>query len=150
TLRSASGCCRRCLTMADPTSHRTRPGRRRRTPTRSKPRGRCRRRRIARSNLDGLVSPDAVTPYAHQASAGALWRLGASATIEADYSYAADRSVWNFRNINIAYDPATGANYPSTNIARRPYPDWGTVSSEARRPENRARAARGKWHGGNL
>ena len=31
-------------------------------------------------------------------------------------------------NINLSYDPATGANFPSSNRALRPYPDWGVVS----------------------
>ena len=31
------------------------------------------------------------------------------------------------QNINLSYDPVTGANYPFTNIATRPYPGWGTV-----------------------
>jgi hypothetical protein len=31
-------------------------------------------------------------------------------------------------NINLKYDPATGANLPFANRANRPYPDWGVVS----------------------
>lgn len=81
-----------------------------------------------RPNLDGLVSPDAVVPYTHQASIGAQWLFGERTTLELDYAYSADRALWNFRNINVAYNPATGANYPFTDIARRPYPEWGTVT----------------------
>jgi len=30
--------------------------------------------------------------------------------------------------VNLTYDPATGANYPFSNVARRAFPDWGTIS----------------------
>jgi hypothetical protein len=57
-------------------------------------------------------------------------------TLEVDYAYLGDRAVWTPRNINLAYDPATGANYPFTFIARRPYPEWGVVI--ANRPVGRS------------
>jgi hypothetical protein len=32
--------------------------------------------------------------------------------------------------MNIAYNPATGANYPFTNLSMLPFPDWGAVLGE--------------------
>jgi hypothetical protein len=31
-------------------------------------------------------------------------------------------------NVNLTYNPATGANYPSSDRSRRPFPDWGIVT----------------------
>jgi hypothetical protein len=31
-------------------------------------------------------------------------------------------------DVNLAYNPATGANYPFSDRARRPFPDWGVVT----------------------
>ena len=33
-------------------------------------------------------------------------------------------------NGNMSYNPATGANNPFTNVALRPFPDWGIVNFE--------------------
>ena len=44
--------------------------------------------------------------------------------------------MWTPRNINLAFDPTTGANYPFTMIAKRPYPEWGIVT--ANRPDGRS------------
>ena len=48
---------------------------------------------------------------------------------EADYVYSQGRDEKDVvDNINLAFNPATGANYPVTDRARLPYPDWGVVS----------------------
>ena len=31
-------------------------------------------------------------------------------------------------NVNLTYNPATGANYPFSDVARRAFPAWGVVS----------------------
>jgi hypothetical protein len=48
--------------------------------------------------------------------------------VEADWTYTGNQDILNARNINLSFDPATGANYPFTDISRRPYPDWGNLS----------------------
>ena len=48
---------------------------------------------------------------------------------EADYVYSQGRDEKDVvDNINLAFNPATGVNYPVTDRARLPYPDWGVVS----------------------
>jgi hypothetical protein len=75
-----------------------------------------------------LASPDAQIPHSNQTSIGVQRQVGGSTAIEADYVFVATRhDLFHRFNINLAYDPATGLNYPFTNVARRPYPGWGTV-----------------------
>jgi hypothetical protein len=50
-------------------------------------------------------------------------------SVEADYAYTGVRRDQNSRNQNLSYDPATGVNYPFTDISKRPYPDWGYAST---------------------
>ena len=38
------------------------------------------------------------------------------------------RSTEIQRNVNLSYNPATGVNYPFTDLTRRPFPEWGLVS----------------------
>jgi hypothetical protein len=50
-----------------------------------------------------------------------------------DWVYTGDRAQLNTRNINVAFNPATGIPYPlvgaqaSANYINRPYPGWGTI-----------------------
>ena len=66
--------------------------------------------------------------YSHQASIGVQRQFGATMAIESNYVYTGGRGEENTYNINLAYDPATGVNYPFRDIARRPFPDWGVVN----------------------
>ena len=49
-------------------------------------------------------------------------------SFSADYIWQGIRHERNWRNANLAYDPATGANYPFSDIARRPFQGWGSVT----------------------
>lgn len=75
----------------------------------------------------GILSPDVETPYSYQTSFGVARQLGTTMVVEADYVYLGMRKDINVQNINLAYDPTTGANYPFTDVRRRPLPDWGAV-----------------------
>ena len=70
-------------------------------------------------------------PYARS---GLRWVYSASwgrrCRFEADYVYTAGRREEGDSNMNLGYNPATGANYPSTDISKRPFPEWGTVFGE--------------------
>jgi len=75
-------------------------------------------------------------PYSYQTSIGLQRQIGRDTAIEADYAYNGGRKerfgqghnpVMNF---NLTYDPATGVNYPFTDIARRADPNWGIVQWE--------------------
>jgi hypothetical protein len=54
--------------------------------------------------------------------------------IEADYVYVGSRDqdtsagLRANKQINLSYNPATGANYPFSDISKRPYPEWGVVA----------------------
>jgi hypothetical protein len=77
-----------------------------------------------------IQGPMAEIPFSYQASVGVQRQLGPLAAIEADYVFSGERSpTWNStgHNINVSYNPATGANYPFTDISRRSWPELGRV-----------------------
>jgi hypothetical protein len=77
-------------------------------------------------NLGMWTLPSAQTPYSYQTTFGLQRQFGnLGATV--DYVYTASRHDPYQQNINLSYNPATGANYPFTDISTRPYPGWGTV-----------------------
>jgi hypothetical protein len=65
--------------------------------------------------------------YAHQASIGVQRQVGSVANVEANYVYTGGRGEESGYNVNLRYDPETGANYPFRDIAQRPFPEWGVV-----------------------
>jgi len=69
-------------------------------------------------------------PYSDQASLGVQRQLGTTMSFEADYVYTAGRREEGDSNMNLGYNPATGANYPFSDISKRPFPEWGTVYGE--------------------
>jgi hypothetical protein len=93
-----------------------------------------------RRSIGTFAAPYNEIPYSNQASVGVQRQFGSSMAFEADYVYTGSRAQNYEMNVNLAYDPATGVNYPFTNIARRPYPDWGTVM-------NRLSVGESNYHG---
>ena len=83
---------------------------------------------VRRENTLGIISPTAETPYSYQTSIGTQRQLGGNTAIEADYVYSANRHEPAMSNINLSYNPATGVNYPFTDVSRRPFPQWGVVN----------------------
>jgi hypothetical protein len=68
-------------------------------------------------------------PRTFQASIGVQRQIGDAIAVEADYVYSKGRDEKDVvENINLSFNPATGTNYPFSNRAMRPYPDWGVVS----------------------
>jgi hypothetical protein len=64
-----------------------------------------------------------------QSSIGFERQLGASTVVEADYIFTKSRDEgWQQQNVNIAFNPATGVNYPNSNRSLLPYPDFGVVA----------------------
>ena len=77
-----------------------------------------------------IYGPWAEIPYSYQASIGVQRQLAATMALDADYIYTGERKVsWNETgyNINLSYNPATGVNYPFSDISRRPYPEYGAI-----------------------
>jgi hypothetical protein len=90
---------------------------------------------LRRDTGENAVSPIAEfskMPYSHQASIGLQRQVTDTMAVEADYVYVGGRDERSTQgatrnNINLSYDPATGVNYPFTDISRRPFPDWGPI-----------------------
>ena len=79
---------------------------------------------------DNIAPPPAYAklPSSWQGSIGAQRQFGNVAAFEADYVFVGGRGERATQsNINLSFDPATGLNYPFSDISRRPYPDWGLV-----------------------
>jgi hypothetical protein len=68
-------------------------------------------------------------PRTWQSSIGAQRQFGATMAVEADYVYSQGRDEKDvIDNVNLTYNPATGANYPAGDRARRVDPRWGNAS----------------------
>jgi hypothetical protein len=64
-----------------------------------------------------------------QSSIGFQRQFGTSMEIESDYVYARGRNEgWGHLNLNIAFDPTTGVNYPYTDRTKLPYPEFGILA----------------------
>jgi hypothetical protein len=83
--------------------------------------------RLQRQDLR-LLDDEAETPYAYQASIGIQRQLASSMAVQADYVYTGSREDFYLTNDNMTFNPATGANFPFSDISRRPYPAYGTVA----------------------
>jgi hypothetical protein len=75
-----------------------------------------------------FAGPNLEMPYSWQSSIGFQRQVGATMAFEADYVYTGSRKRMTDMPINLTYNPATGANYPFSDISRRPMPHWGYVS----------------------
>ena len=83
-----------------------------------------------RSVSTEISYPGRQTPYSHQASVGVQRQIGADVSFEANYLYTGGRGEEQAVNANLSYNPATGANYPFSDVSRRPFPQWGQVYFE--------------------
>ncbi len=83
-----------------------------------------------RRSLGTLAANDNRVPYSYQASGGMQRQLRSDMSIDVDYVYTANRAMLVPLSVNLAFNPATGLNYPFTDISRRPYPAWGTVQQQ--------------------
>jgi len=85
---------------------------------------------VLRALTQEIVYPGRQTPYSHQASAGIQRQLGTDMSFEANYVFTGGHGDEQAINANLTYNPATGANYPFSDITRRPFPQWGQVNFE--------------------
>jgi len=85
-----------------------------------------------RRSLQELVAPAAYSTQlgrTWQNSIGFQHQIGNTTAVEADYVYSQGRNEKDvISNMNLTYNPATGANYPFSDIAHRAYPDFGAIS----------------------
>ena len=68
-------------------------------------------------------------PYSWQTSIGMERQVGETMAFEADYVFTGNRAMLVTFDENVSYNPATGLNYPFTDVSKRPYPGWGSVST---------------------
>ncbi len=86
-----------------------------------------------RRSLDGVIPDPKYEHLAHttQASIGIQRQIGDTIGLEADYIYTKGRNeTFVTDNSNLTYNPATGVNYPFSDITHRAYPDWGPVTTQ--------------------
>jgi hypothetical protein len=68
-----------------------------------------------------------------QSSAGVQRQIGNTMSVEADYVYSKGRNEKDIiDNVNLTFDPATGANYRFADITRRAFPEFGLISMQVR------------------
>ena len=70
------------------------------------------------------------TSYAHQASIGFQRQLAPLVSFEGNFLFTGGRGEERSTQGNLAYNPATGANYRFQDISRRPMPFFGNVNFE--------------------
>jgi hypothetical protein len=64
-----------------------------------------------------------------QTSIGFERQFGSSMALESDYVYTRGRNEgWGHLNLNVAFNEATGLNYPYTDRTRLPYPEFGILA----------------------
>jgi hypothetical protein len=84
------------------------------------------------NSLNELVSPEEYSRQLGrnwQNSVGVAHQVGGTMAFTADYVYSQGRNEKDIiDNINMTYNPATGANYPFSDVTRRAFPDWGNIS----------------------
>jgi hypothetical protein len=74
-------------------------------------------------------------PYSHQASIGVERQFGASMSFQSNVVYTGGRNEEFDPNINLNYDPCTGATYNNSDASRRPLSQFGPVQmSPLQRP----------------
>ncbi|MBI4206444.1 MAG: TonB-dependent receptor [Betaproteobacteria bacterium] len=74
-----------------------------------------------------ITAPGFYMPYSREASIGFQRQLADTMAVEADYVYVGSRDSPRPVPMNLTFNPATGANYPFSDVSRRPYPEWGWV-----------------------
>ena len=89
-----------------------------------------------RRSMQELVAPaeySTALGRTWQTSIGVQRQIGATMAVEADYVYSQGRNEKEVvENMNLTYNPATGANYPFSDISRRAYPEYGAISMVVR------------------
>jgi hypothetical protein len=85
---------------------------------------------VYRSLTQEINYPGRKTSYSHQVSAGIQRQLGTDMSVEVNYVYTGGRREESAQQVNLTYNPATGANYPFSDVSRRAFPQWGAVNFE--------------------
>jgi hypothetical protein len=68
--------------------------------------------------------------FSHQATVGIERQLTDTMAFRVDLAWTGGRQEETHFNMNLDWNPATGANYPFTDVSHLPFPDWGLVLGE--------------------
>jgi hypothetical protein len=80
---------------------------------------------IAQSTGSAIATPYMKMPYSWSSSIGFQRQIGSTMALTSDFNFVgARRERLGLTNLNLSYNPATGLNYPSTDLSRRPIPGW--------------------------
>jgi hypothetical protein len=74
-----------------------------------------------------LSNPEERVAYSLQGSVGIQRQVGSDMSVSSDYVFTGARDQLFGRNINLTYNPATGANYSFQDLAHLPFPNFGPV-----------------------
>ena len=86
--------------------------------------GGCLRRAFASS----MPNPTSQIPYSYQGTIGFQHQINDTLGFDADYVWTGTRGDRITQgNTNLNYNPATGSNYPSTDLTHLPWPQFGVV-----------------------
>ena len=84
---------------------------------------------IDQSTGSAIATPNMKMPYSWTSSIGFQRQIGSTMALTSDFNFnGARRERLTLNNLNLTYNPATGVNYPFTDISRRPYPDFGLIN----------------------
>jgi hypothetical protein len=83
-----------------------------------------------RCDLVGLPFAAHDTSYSQMVSFGLQRQFGGNASLDSDFAFTGGRAEERRENVNLEYNPATGENYPYTDVAHNPFPSWGPVAAE--------------------
>ena len=75
-------------------------------------------------------SDDPRLPYSYNSSIGLGQQLTKNSALGIDFVFTQNRQGVTTVNQNLAYNPATGVNYPFTDLAHTPDPQWQSVSGK--------------------
>ena len=78
-------------------------------------------------SLSTLNDPRAQVSYSWQTSIGVQRQVADTMSVQADYVFTGTRHERGRRDINLTYNPETGANYPFTDVSKRTFPAWGSI-----------------------
>ncbi len=101
-----------------------------------------------RETVQELAVPEYTIDLARswQTSLGVQRQLGATMAVEADYVYSQGRNEKDIiDNVNLTFDPVTGANYRFADISRRAYPEFGLISMQVRTAKSSYHALQTAW-----
>jgi hypothetical protein len=86
---------------------------------------------VRREFIPEMVDPFFETPYSHQASIGVQRQIGSGMAFETNYVFTGGRLEEDSRNVNLNYNPTTGANYDYRDVSHLPMPEFGRIQLTA-------------------